>query len=269
VNATESIKSHYPEYLMEGAELGLFMVSASFFATLLWHPQVPISEWINTEWLRRFVMGLAMGLTAVGLIYSPWGRRSGAHFNPAVTVSMLRLKKISPWDAVFYIAAQFIGGLLGVLLVAFIAGSFLDEPAIWYVPTTPGQWGISLAFVTELVMSGGLMLMVLVAAESKRVAPLTGVIAGVLLMLYITVAAPISGVSINPARTVASAIPSGTFTSLWIYFAGPIAGMLLAVGVFRALGPGRRITCCGLNHRAVQCRVFRCGQDHWRSKGDS
>ena len=67
--------------------------------------------------LQRVFTGICMGLTAIALIHSPWGKRSGAHMNPAVTLTFLRLGHIAPWDAAFYIAAQFIGGTLGVLLV--------------------------------------------------------------------------------------------------------------------------------------------------------
>ena len=79
-----------------------------------------------------------MGLTAVGIISSPWGQRSGAHMNPALTLTFLSLGKIAPWDAVFYIAAQFAGGLGGVLLSAAVMGQALKK--VQYVATAPGPW---------------------------------------------------------------------------------------------------------------------------------
>src|SRR5713226_9052868 len=98
-----ALLDHWPEYLMEAAGLGLFMVSACVFATLLESPGSPARRAIPSDFLRRALMGLAMGLTAVGIIYSPWGQRSGAHINPAVTFTFLRLRKIEPWEAFFYI----------------------------------------------------------------------------------------------------------------------------------------------------------------------
>ena len=110
----DAIRKHWPEYLMEAAALGTFMVSATVFTVLLFHPASPL--WIANDLARRAVMGLAMGLTAIGIIYSPWGKQSGAHMNPALTFTFYRLRKIAGWDAFFYVAFQFMGGLGGVFL---------------------------------------------------------------------------------------------------------------------------------------------------------
>ena len=109
-----ALKKHWPEYLMEAAGLGIFMVSASVFTILLYHPASPALQVLHEEFPRRVFMGLSMGLTAVGIIYSPWGKRSGAHLNPAVTLTFFRLGKVAPWDAAFYVIAQFAGGVAGV-----------------------------------------------------------------------------------------------------------------------------------------------------------
>src|SRR5712692_1177529 len=121
-----ALRAHWPEFLMEGAELGLFMVSACFFTALLEHPSSP--AWQANVLLRRFLEGLAMGLTLLALVYSPWGKRSGAHMNPAFTLAFWRLGKVAPWDAAFYSLAQFVGGLGGILVVAAIVASSLSHP---------------------------------------------------------------------------------------------------------------------------------------------
>jgi aquaporin Z len=72
----------------------LFMVSACTFGILLEHPESPARRAIDSSLLRRALMGIAMGATAVTLIYSRWGRRSGAHFNPATTLAFLRMNGI-------------------------------------------------------------------------------------------------------------------------------------------------------------------------------
>jgi aquaporin Z len=97
------LRRHWPEYLIEGAGLGLFMVSACGFGTLLEFPGPPVRAGLGDPLARRVLMGLAMGLTAVALIYSPWGRRSGGQFNPAVTLTFLRLRRLAPVDASFYV----------------------------------------------------------------------------------------------------------------------------------------------------------------------
>src|SRR5947199_287880 len=89
---------HWPEYLIEATCLGLFMLSVCVFGTLFEHPGSPIRQAIGDPLLRRIPMGLAMGLTAIALIYSPFGKRSGAHMNPAVTLTYARLGKITRLD---------------------------------------------------------------------------------------------------------------------------------------------------------------------------
>ncbi|MGH7704000.1 MAG: aquaporin, partial [Gemmatimonadales bacterium] len=114
----ELVRRHYPEYLLEAFGLGLFMISACAFGVLLFHPASPVIAWLPDPLPRRGLMGLAMGLTAVVNIYSPWGRRSGSHLNPAVTLAFWRLGKVDPRDLGGYVAAQFAGGVLGTLIAA-------------------------------------------------------------------------------------------------------------------------------------------------------
>ena len=144
---------HWPEYLMEAAGLGIFMLAACMFAALLEHPASPVRQAISDPVLRRLLMGLAMGLTAISLIYSPWGKQSGAHLNPSVTLTFWRLGKVTSWDTLLYIAAQFVGGMAGVLLAAWVLGQALAHPAVHYVVTVPGTSGVGVAFLAELVMS--------------------------------------------------------------------------------------------------------------------
>ena len=255
----KALRQHWPEYLMEGAELGLFMISAGLFATLFEYPDSPVRQAVSDPLARRALMGLAMGLTAACLIYSPWGQQSGAHMNPAVTVTFLRLGKISPWDAVFYIAAQFLGGLTGVLLVGAVLRDRFALPPVSFVATVPGAAGMMVAFLAEIVIAFVLMLMVLFVTNTPRLARYTGLFAGLLLAVYITLEAPFSGMSLNPARTFASALPSGMWTAVWIYFSAPFLGMLLAAGVYRSIHHRGEAVCAKLNHYTTRRCIFRCG----------
>src|SRR5262252_8038237 len=115
-DAKRAFKQHWPEYLIEGFCLGMFMISACTFAALREHPASPVRMSVANADFRRSLGGLAMGLTAVLLIYSPFGRRSGAHMNPATTLTFYRLGKVAPWDAAFYVLSQFLGGVLGTLV---------------------------------------------------------------------------------------------------------------------------------------------------------
>jgi aquaporin Z len=258
-SAADGLRRHWPEYLMEAFGLGAFMVSAGLFSTLLWYPGSPVAAAVPDGMLRRALMGLAMGVTAILIIYSPWGQRSGAHINPAVTLTFWRLGKVATWDAIFYVTAQFFGGLLGVLLVLAVLGLAFANPPVSYVATVPGANGIWVALLAEILISFGLMSMVLFATNTPGLMRLTGVFAGCLVALFITLEAPLSGMSMNPARTFASALPGHLWTGFWIYFVGPPLGMLLAIPVYRAIRRTPDVICAKLNHHTAHRCIFHCG----------
>ncbi len=254
-----ALKQHWPEYLMEAAELGIFMLSACSFVALIEYSGSPIHHLISDPFLRRMLIGLAMGLTAILIVYSPMGKRSGAHFNPAVTLTFLRLGKIAPWDAVFYMLAQFIGALLGVMLATVLLGKMLiANPRVNYVATLPGSAGISTAFIAEVSISFGLMLTVLLVSNTKRLNRYTALFAGALVAIYITFEAPISGMSMNPARSFGSAFSAHIWSALWIYFIAPPIGMLLAAEAYLAIKGASSVLCCKLHHENNKTCIFHC-----------
>lgn len=254
-----TVRRNWPEYLIEGWALGIFMISAAIFTVLLEHPESPLHALVPSGVIRRAWIGLAMGLTAVALIYSPWGQRSGAHMNPAVTLAFLRLGRIRPGDAAGYIVAQFIGGLTGIWIARQALGRVLDHPAVGYVTTVPGPRGAGVAFVAETLISFGMMWMVLTVTNTPKLARFTGLFAGILVFVYITVEAPLSGMSINPARTFASALPSGVWTGGWIYFTAPLLGMCLAAEARRRRRAPGSDACPKLCH-GTHARCIFCGQ---------
>src|SRR5918992_4157737 len=145
----EAIKHHWPEYVIEGACLALFMIAAFFFTTILEHPASLVHQSIPNPLLRRFLMGLAMGGSAIAIIYSPWGKQSGAHINPSTTITFFRLGKVARWDAMLYITAQFTGGLFGASLAAIMLAAWVSHPSVHYVVTIPGAAGTAAAFLAE------------------------------------------------------------------------------------------------------------------------
>jgi len=255
---------HWAEYLIEAALLGLFMVSACGFAVLLDHPGSPAYRAIPDPFVRRLLIGLAMGGTAISLIYSPWGRRSGAHFNPAATLAFLRLGRIAPRDAAWYVGAQFAGGLGGVLLAAALLGAPLAHEKVRYAVTRPGPSGLASAWLAELAIAFVLMSVVLRVSSHPRYGRLTGLCVGALVAAYITLEAPLSGMSMNPARTFASAMAAGDWTALWIYFTAPPLGMLAAAELHVRLGG--RLFCAKLDHdptkRCIHCEYRQAGSRH-------
>ena len=252
----DALSRHWPEYLMESAGLGIFMVSACVFVVILEHPASPVRQAISDPLLRRMLIGLAMGLTAVGIIYSPWGKQSGAHINPSVTLTFLRLGKVKVWDALFYVIAQFAGAIAGVLAVAAALGASIAHPSVDYATTVPGQSGPGVAFLAEMVISFGLMLAVLVASNTPSLARLTGLFAGALVATFISLEAPLSGMSMNPARTLGSALPAQVWTALWIYLTAPPLGMLLAAEVYVRVQGAQKIDCAKLHHQNTKRCIF-------------
>jgi aquaporin Z len=254
----DSLKRHWPEYLMEAAELGLFMFSACAFTILLFHPLSPIAQTIHDGVLRRLLMGIAMGSTAIAIIFSPLGQRSGAHFNPSVTWTFFRLGKIEACDAAFYTLFQFAGGIAGVMLASLTFHRLVADRSVNYAVTLPGSGGPIVALFAEITISFILMSVVLKVSNTKRLARWTGMFAGALVATYITIESPVSGMSMNPARTLSSAVGAQVWMSLWIYFVAPPVGMLLAAEVYQRLNPRRAVACAKLHHHNNQRCIFRC-----------
>jgi aquaporin Z len=256
---SDVLKNHWPEYLIEGACLGLFMISAFTFGTILEHPASPVHRALPQPLLRRFLMGLAMGSTAIAIIYSPWGKRSGAHINPATTLTFYRLGKINKWDAMFYVASHFIGGLIGAISAAVGLAAWASHPAVNYVVTMPGAAGAFAALIAEIIIAFILMTVVLQVSSTPTLHKLTGFCAGILVAIYITVEAPISGMSMNPARTFASAVPAHHWAYLWIYFLGPVIGMAFAAETYLRTRSATNVLCAKLHHQNTQRCIF-CGK---------
>ncbi|MEQ1765078.1 MAG: aquaporin, partial [Pyrinomonadaceae bacterium] len=203
-----TVKAHWPEYLMEAFGLGIFMVSASAFGVLLFHPDSNVAG--VEQPIRILLMGVAMGSTAIAIFKSPWGKRSGAHINPVVTLTFFRLRKIAGIDATFYSIAQVAGAVGGVLVSWIILGDRLSASEVNFVATVPGTWGLAAAFAGEFVIAFVMMTMVLNLGNHKTLNRLTPYVAGLLVALYIATESPISGMSMNPARTFGSAVFSNT-----------------------------------------------------------
>ncbi|MBK7625633.1 MAG: aquaporin [Bacteroidales bacterium] len=221
-----AFRKNWSTYLIEAWALGMFMVSACFFVIIIEHPDMPVRNMIQDAFVRRMMTGLAMGITAILLIYSKWGIRSGAHMNPAVTITFLILNRIRREDAFWYIAFQFAGGFFGIAIFKLFLFNYISFPTVNYVVTIPGQQGELVALGIEFLLSAILITVVLISSNYTKIAPYTGFIVGILLLLYITFTAPMSGMSINPARTFASAVNSGEWYGWWLYFLGPVSGML-------------------------------------------
>lgn len=265
------------EYLAEfiGTALlllvGLSAVCADFAA------RSPVVTAVPDPALRRLLTGVIFAGTATAIVYSPLGRRSGGHLNPAVTLAFLRLGKITGRSAAIYMAAQVTGALAGTALVLAIWRGW--AVSVHVGATLPGSGGVPAALAAEIAVTFLLVTLILNFVNRRRLMRFTAAAAGALVAFFVFVEAPVSGTSLNPARTLGPAIVGDSYQGLWIYLLGPPFGAALAALVYQ-----RRhatVACGKLFHTdAVACRFLDCqytppdrritsrdaGRDHGRSR---
>ncbi len=173
-----------------------------------------------------FGFGLLAAIVAFGHI-------SGGHFNPAVTVAMVLDKRTTPTDAVGYIVAQVVGALgAGVVILVVVS-----QDAVRAGVTQPGGGITDIgALILEIVLTASFLLVIL--TTSRRLPSLAPVAIPLTLVAIHFAAATLSGASVNPARSIGSAIVGGELNAIWIYLVGPIVGAILGWGVYRAVDGG-------------------------------
>ncbi|MFT4211461.1 MAG: aquaporin Z [Microbacterium sp.] len=191
-------------------------------------------------------VALAFGLTVVAGVYA-WGPISGGHFNPAVTLGLAAAGRF-PWkDTVGYIIAQIIGGAVGTSIIVLIG---LSGPDGWlsrarasgfasngFGDQSPGGFGIGAAIIAEIVFTAVFVLVILGATHAARGTKLAGLAIGLTLTLIHLASIPIDNTSVNPARSIATAIYGGgdALAQLWVFIVFPIVGGLIAGFANRAL----------------------------------
>jgi aquaporin Z len=256
--STSTAPLRWREYAIEAALLAAFMLAAVGATTLLQYPGSPVRHALPNAAFRRSLLGLAMGATAAAIIYSPWGRRSGAHINPSITLTYLRLHKITTRDAACYVAAHFLGAITGLTAGALLLGGIAASSEVNYVATVPGPSGTTAAFAAEAAISFGMMTMILAVSNTPRISRFTGALAACLVALYITVESPVSGMSMNPARSFAPAVAAGSLQVWWVYVVAPVAGMLGAAEIYVRRHGHAAVRCAKLHHGSDGPCHFHC-----------
>ena len=257
--AIDSVRLHWPEYLFEAAEVAVYLFLTCVFASLLLYPASPVRHFIGGTAGLRALMGLAVGATVVAIVISPWGQQSGGHFNPALTVAFYRLGKVDLPDALLYVVAQFSGAITGVCIARFLLPGTIGRSAVGYAVTAPGVGGSALAFIGELTISFVLMSTILVASNRAALARYTPYFVGVLYAIFITLESPLSGMSMNPARSFGPALHASYWHAIWLYFTAPTLGMFAAAEVFLRARGGVRPYCAKLHHANDKRCIFRHG----------
>lgn len=205
--------------------------------------------------LRRLCAGTVFAGTAAAIVYSPLGRTSGGHLNPAVTAAFLLLGKLTPRSAAGYVAAQVCGAIVGALAALLAWGRHATGVRVG--ATVPALGGPAAALAAEAVMTFLLVTLVLEFVDRPRLMPFTAAAAALLVITLVFAEAPVSGTSLNPARSLGPALVGTTWTGLWIYLVAPPLGGLAAALAYRRR---RRTVACGkLIHDARRpCHFIDC-----------
>ncbi len=178
------------------------------------------------------VVPFSFGLGLMAAIFA-FGHVSGGHFNPAVTVAMVLDKRTTPIDAVGYIVAQVIGAIGAALLVSVLFDQAAVAAGITKPNTAAGVTDID-ALIIETVMTAGFLLVILTASKKN---PALAALAIPLTLVAIHFAiATLTGASVNPARSLGSAVVGGDLTSIWIYIVGPVLGGIIGWAIWAGLG---------------------------------
>jgi aquaporin NIP len=175
-------------------------------------------------------VSLVFGLIIMVMIYAT-GHLSGAHINPAVTIAFTLSRHFPARDAAAYIAAQLIGATAAALV---LLGVWPDQPAD--LGATVPSVGIGSAFVYELVLTAFLMFVIIaVATDTRAVGAAAAIAIGGTVGVDALFGGPVTGASMNPARSFGPALAAGEWTDFWIYIAGPVAGAALGAFAYQAV----------------------------------
>jgi aquaporin Z len=222
------MRDHLPEYLSELFGTAIMMMVGIGAILLMWGDGSPVQVFGIPVWLRRLLTGILFAGGGTLVVLSPLGQRSGGHLNPAITWAFWRKGQVKSADAILYSVAQILGALAGVGIFVLIGGG--SAKSVHLGLTLPGQgYSPAVAFVAEAVTTFLLMFLILYCAGNSRIAARTPYFAGALIALLVFVEAPISGTSLNPARSFAPAFWTHLFQFQWIYWIAPVLGALAAV----------------------------------------
>lgn len=218
-----------------------FQLAAGFsVVALLESPRSPATSALP-GWSRLVLIGIAFGVLAAAVALSPPGRRSGAHLNPAVTVGFWLRGHTPGRDVLGYAVAQAAGALLAAAVFAAAWGPW--AASVNTARTVPDpHLGLAGAAGIEAALTFGLLMTVFLMVSSPRTARWTPAVVTGVLPALIWAGAPHTGASMNPARTFGPDAVSWTFTAIWCYLAGPVAGAAAAAGALTVVTRRRTLT---------------------------
>lgn len=250
--------SHVPEYVAEflgTACMVFFGLSAVVFD---FGEGLPMARWVPDHSLRLLLTGLCFAGTGSLVAISPLGRLSGAHINPSVSLAFWLAGKMNFLDFAGYVIAQMLGGIAGA---AMLAGVWKKHAAsVHNGMTQPGAgWALWQVFTFEVAMTGLLVLLIFVFVSNRRLMRWTPLMCWIVVATMVWLEAPISGTSLNPARSFGPALVSWNWADQWIYAVAPPLGGVLGLIVFRVgCREGREVLTGKLFHAPNYRTIFKC-----------
>ena len=240
---------HPAMYAAELAGTALLVGLGLSIVIALWGNGAPLATLPISPAERRLLNGFLFGSIGAAVAYSPIGRISGAHINPAMTFAFWLEGKLAPRDAGCYVLAQLIGGTLGAALL--LSWGRVGASDGWGASVPSGRLPFLAAMAGEVLCTFLLVTLIFVFAARPATQPFTPLVNPPLFALLTWFEAPLSGASANPARSFGPELIGGAWTGWWVYWIGPALGAALAVGMLRTGLLGW--------HRPRQARLFHFG----------
>ncbi|WP_462267006.1 MIP/aquaporin family protein [Mucilaginibacter sp.] len=222
--------SRWQFYVMEFLGIAGFVLTGALMGMLMENPASPVNKTALVYYpiLRRLITGAVLGVYIISATTAA-SKLSGAHANPLMTWAYLRLNKITLPDAIGYVIFQFAGAVAAVFLLKLTLHEIFGAHPVNYSLSAPqNSYGLTHAFLAEFTIALIFVTAILFCNSAKRLEKYSAFIAGGLICLFVTFEQPYSGMSINPARSLAGAAGANQWGNLWIYFIAPVAGMFIA-----------------------------------------
>ena len=240
MNMTTSWKTlNWSEY---GAELlgTAFNILVGFsIITFDFGKGLPVEHLIPAESPRLLINGLIFAGSGAIFAISPLGKLSGAHLNPSLSIAFWLEGKMHKRDLFGYIIGQFLGAIIGTFLAVVLWGKYFAS--VNYSITLPGNgYPLWYVFLAEVFMTSLLVLSIFIFLSHRQLLLWTPIMVWLLVATMVWLGVPISGTSLNTARSIGPALVAWQWQHQWLYLIAPPLGALIAVGVFRLIAMGER-----------------------------